>query len=45
MEISGVIERVGRIAEVRELPEGQAAISPARFPDWDSIEPIRERAR
>lgn len=25
----------GRIAEVRKLPEGVAAISPARFPDWD----------
>ncbi len=25
---------VGRIAEVRGLAEGQAAISPARFPDW-----------
>ncbi len=27
----------GRIAEVRELPEGQPAISPARFPDWTSL--------
>ncbi|HET9648898.1 MAG TPA: glutamate synthase-related protein [Microlunatus sp.] len=25
---------VGRIAEVRGLPPGQPAISPARFPDW-----------
>ena len=25
----------GRIAEVRGLPEGEAAISPARFPEWD----------
>jgi glutamate synthase domain-containing protein 2/nitrite reductase/ring-hydroxylating ferredoxin subunit len=25
---------VGRIAEVRGLPEGQSAISPARFPEW-----------
>jgi glutamate synthase domain-containing protein 2/nitrite reductase/ring-hydroxylating ferredoxin subunit len=27
----------GKIAEVRELPEGQTAISPARFPDWTSL--------
>ncbi len=26
----------GKIAEVRELPEGKSAISPARFPDWTS---------
>jgi len=26
----------GKIAEVRGLEEGQAAISPPRFPDWDS---------
>jgi glutamate synthase domain-containing protein 2/nitrite reductase/ring-hydroxylating ferredoxin subunit len=25
---------VGRIAEVRRLPEGKSAISPARFPEW-----------
>ena len=29
---------VGRIAEVRGLAEGTAAISPSRFPDWDDIE-------
>ncbi len=27
----------GKIAEVRGLPEGTAAISPPRFPDWDSM--------
>ena len=30
----------GKIAEVRELNEGEPAISPPRFPDWDSIKPI-----
>ncbi|MFN8052165.1 MAG: glutamate synthase-related protein [Acidimicrobiales bacterium] len=34
----------GRIAEVRGLPEGTAAISPARFPDWDSPSQFREFA-
>jgi glutamate synthase domain-containing protein 2 len=34
----------GKIAAVRGLPEGQSAISPSRFPDWDSIEPIRDFA-
>jgi glutamate synthase domain-containing protein 2 len=34
----------GRIAEVRNLPPGEAAISPARFPDWTSLEPYREFA-
>jgi len=34
----------GKIAEVRGLREGQAAISPARFPDWDSIAPIHDFA-
>ena len=34
----------GKIAEVRELPEGQSAISPARFPDWDSLEQFRDFA-
>ncbi len=33
-----------KIAEVRGLAEGEAAISPARFPEWDSLEPIREFA-
>ncbi len=31
----------GRIAEVRNLPEGTPAISPSRFPDWDSLDEIR----
>lgn len=34
----------GRIAEVRELPEGQSAISPPRFPDWESVEDFRQFA-
>jgi len=34
----------GRIAEVRNLPEGTPAISPSRFPDWDSLDEIREFA-
>ncbi len=34
----------GRIAEVRGLPEGTAAISPARFPDWTSLDQFREFA-
>ena len=34
----------GRIAEVRGLAEGQAAISPSRFPDWDSVEDYRRFA-
>ena len=34
----------GRIAEVRELPEGQPAISPARFPDWTSLTQYRDFA-
>lgn len=32
----------GKIAEVRELEEGQAAISPARFPDWTDLSQIRD---
>lgn len=32
----------GRIAEVRQLPEGQSAISPSRFPDWEHEDKIRE---
>jgi len=35
---------VGRIAEVRGLPEGTPAVSPARFPDWDSIEDFKRFA-
>ena len=35
---------VGKIAEVRGLPEGTAAISPPRFPDWDSVDDFRRFA-
>ncbi len=28
----------GRIAEVRGLPEGTAAVSPARFPEWTGLD-------
>jgi len=31
----------GKIAEVRNLPEGQTAISPSRFPDWNTLEDIK----
>ncbi|MDX2465410.1 MAG: glutamate synthase-related protein [Porticoccus sp.] len=34
----------GRIAEVRGLPEGQSAISPARFPEWTSLDQYRDFA-
>jgi len=34
----------GRIAEVRGLPEGTPAISPARFPDWSSLDDYRRFA-
>ena len=34
----------GKIAEVRELPEGQPAISPARFPDWTELSQYRDFA-
>lgn len=34
----------GRIAEVRGLPEGEPAVSPARFPEWVGEEPFREFA-
>jgi len=34
----------GKIAEVRGLAEGQAAISPPRFPDWTSLSQYREFA-
>jgi glutamate synthase domain-containing protein 2/nitrite reductase/ring-hydroxylating ferredoxin subunit len=34
----------GKIAEVRELPEGETAISPARFPDWNSLNQYRDFA-
>lgn len=35
---------VGKIAEVRGLPPGTAAVSPARFPDWTSLQPFEEFA-
>ncbi|MFV1996596.1 MAG: glutamate synthase-related protein [Acidiferrobacterales bacterium] len=34
----------GKIAEVRELPEGQPAISPARFPEWTDLGQFRDFA-
>jgi glutamate synthase domain-containing protein 2 len=34
----------GKIAEVRGLAPGEAAISPARFPDWDDEDPFRHFA-
>jgi len=34
----------GKIAEVRNLKPGQAAISPARFPEWTEISQIRDFA-
>jgi glutamate synthase domain-containing protein 2 len=34
----------GKIAKVRELPEGEPAISPARFPDWESLSQFRDFA-
>ncbi len=34
----------GKIAEVRGLIEGEPAISPPRFPDWDDISYIKEFA-
>ena len=34
----------GKIAEVRGLPEGESAISPARFPDWTSLNQYRDFA-
>ena len=33
-----------KIAEVRELSEGEAAISPARFPEWTSLSQFRDFA-
>jgi glutamate synthase domain-containing protein 2/nitrite reductase/ring-hydroxylating ferredoxin subunit len=35
---------VGRIAEVRGLAEGTAAISPSRFPEWDDVSDYKEFA-
>jgi glutamate synthase domain-containing protein 2 len=34
----------GKIAEVRGLAEGEAAISPPRFPDWTEVSQIRDFA-
>ena len=34
----------GKIAEVRELQVGEAAISPARFPDWTTLGQYRDFA-
>jgi glutamate synthase domain-containing protein 2 len=34
----------GKIAEVRGLAEGEAAISPPRFPDWESVDQYRDFA-
>jgi len=34
----------GRIAEVRGLDEGEPAISPSRFPDWDNVDDYRRFA-
>ncbi len=31
----------GKIAQVRGLNEGEAAISPSRFPDWEHIDKYR----
>lgn len=33
---------VGKIAQVRHLAEGQAAISPATFPDWTELSQYKE---
>lgn len=33
-----------KIAQVRDLKVGQAAISPSRFPDWESLEPFKDFA-
>lgn len=34
----------GKIAEVRGLAEGESAISPSRFPDWEHIDDYRQFA-
>jgi glutamate synthase domain-containing protein 2 len=34
----------GKIAQVRGLEEGEAAISPPRFPDWEGVEDYRRFA-
>jgi len=35
----------GKIAAVRGLEEGQSAVSPARFPDWDSVDDFKKFAQ
>ncbi len=35
---------VGKIAEVRGLEPGRTAVSPARFPEWDSIDGYKDFA-
>lgn len=34
----------GKIAEVRNLPPGITAVSPAHFPDWNSLQRYKEFA-
>lgn len=34
----------GKIADVRGLPEGESAISPARFPEWTSVSQFKDFA-
>ncbi len=34
----------GKIAQVRSLPEGEAAVSPARFPEWTELGQFRDFA-
>jgi glutamate synthase domain-containing protein 2 len=34
----------GKIAEVRGLAEGEAAVSPPRFPEWDTVDQYRDFA-
>jgi len=34
----------GKIAEVRNLPEGESAISPSRFPEWTELSQFRDFA-
>jgi glutamate synthase domain-containing protein 2/nitrite reductase/ring-hydroxylating ferredoxin subunit len=34
----------GKIAQVRGLPEGTAAVSPPRFPDWEHVDDFRRFA-
>jgi glutamate synthase domain-containing protein 2 len=39
-----VTRSLGRIAEVRGLPEGTPAVSPPTFPDWHSVEDFKRFA-